>query len=326
MNTGLLVERKVVKDEMQRLVEGLVEEEKRRGSAEEGRARVEREVDDLSATLFEQVSPTSVESKSGAMRRARGARAEREESPSEARRNFPERSGKKARAKREETLPSGASIKSPEQSESQMPPEHSEHSLDREGRPIAPQAILPRPSQDSRAIANVAANPLSASEDRQRTRDQHRGQSLRVDVPRRLAPFRDQRHSSQCSILPLSRFHHAAHLLSLSTSVILTLGSLRQTPWSPPNAWPALKRKPDSGKPRRTCRRRKRRCGTCSTTCRAFLRCFPPRTSGEGSRGGTTRRTSRMSSLSRSCSIFAYINRETKTTSRSFRLRLFLHS
>lgn len=55
MNTGLLVERKVVKDEMQRLVEGLVEEEKRRGSAEEGRARVEREVDDLSATLFEQV-------------------------------------------------------------------------------------------------------------------------------------------------------------------------------------------------------------------------------------------------------------------------------
>lgn len=55
MRTGLLVERKVVKDEMQRLVEGLVEEERRRGSAEEGRARVEREVDDLSATLFEQV-------------------------------------------------------------------------------------------------------------------------------------------------------------------------------------------------------------------------------------------------------------------------------
>ncbi|KAI5453398.1 hypothetical protein NCC49_005877 [Naganishia albida] len=56
MNTGLLVERQVVKDEMQRLVDGLVEEEKRRGSAEEGRARVEREVDDLSATLFEQAN------------------------------------------------------------------------------------------------------------------------------------------------------------------------------------------------------------------------------------------------------------------------------
>jgi chromosome segregation ATPase len=55
MNTGLLVERTAVKAEMQRLVEGLVEEERRRGSAEEGRARVENEVDDLSATLFEQV-------------------------------------------------------------------------------------------------------------------------------------------------------------------------------------------------------------------------------------------------------------------------------
>lgn len=57
MNTGLLVERGTVRDEMQRLVEGLVEEERRRGSAEEGRQRVEREVDDLSATLFEQVRP-----------------------------------------------------------------------------------------------------------------------------------------------------------------------------------------------------------------------------------------------------------------------------
>ncbi|GHJ87176.1 hypothetical protein NliqN6_3578 [Naganishia liquefaciens] len=56
MNTGLLVERTAVKAEMQRLVEGLVEEERRRGSAEEGRARVENEVDDLSATLFEQAN------------------------------------------------------------------------------------------------------------------------------------------------------------------------------------------------------------------------------------------------------------------------------
>jgi len=56
MNTGLLVERGTVREEMQRLVEGLVEEEKRRGSAERGREQVEQEIDDLSATLFEQVS------------------------------------------------------------------------------------------------------------------------------------------------------------------------------------------------------------------------------------------------------------------------------
>lgn len=56
MNTGLLVERGTVRDEMQRLVEGLVEEERRRGSAEQGRRRVEDEVDDLSATLFEQAN------------------------------------------------------------------------------------------------------------------------------------------------------------------------------------------------------------------------------------------------------------------------------
>ncbi len=55
MNTGLLVEKATIKDEMQRLVEGMAEEERRRGSAEEGRQRVEREVDDLSASLFEQV-------------------------------------------------------------------------------------------------------------------------------------------------------------------------------------------------------------------------------------------------------------------------------
>lgn len=56
MKTGLLVERGTVRDEMQRLVDGLVEEERRRGSAEEGRRQVEQEIDDLSATLFEQAS------------------------------------------------------------------------------------------------------------------------------------------------------------------------------------------------------------------------------------------------------------------------------
>jgi predicted nuclease with TOPRIM domain len=56
MNTGLLVERGTVREEMQRLVEGLVEEEKRRGSAERGREQVEQEINDLTGTLFEQVS------------------------------------------------------------------------------------------------------------------------------------------------------------------------------------------------------------------------------------------------------------------------------
>lgn len=56
MNTGLLVERDQIRDEMQRLAAGLVEEERRRGSAEERREQVENEVDDLAATLFDQVS------------------------------------------------------------------------------------------------------------------------------------------------------------------------------------------------------------------------------------------------------------------------------
>ena len=55
MNTGLLVERTVIRDEMQKLAQGLVEEERRRGSAEEGRRKVEGEVDDLAASLFDQV-------------------------------------------------------------------------------------------------------------------------------------------------------------------------------------------------------------------------------------------------------------------------------
>lgn len=56
MKTGLLVERKTVRDEMQKLVEGMMEETARRGSAEEGRKQVEQEIDDLSATLFDEVS------------------------------------------------------------------------------------------------------------------------------------------------------------------------------------------------------------------------------------------------------------------------------
>ena len=56
MNTGLLVERAQIKDEMQKLAAGLVEEERRRGSAEERRIKVENEVDDLAASLFNQVS------------------------------------------------------------------------------------------------------------------------------------------------------------------------------------------------------------------------------------------------------------------------------
>lgn len=56
MNTGLLVERSAIREEMQRLATGLVEEERRRGSAEEKREQVENEVDALTATLFEQAN------------------------------------------------------------------------------------------------------------------------------------------------------------------------------------------------------------------------------------------------------------------------------
>lgn len=56
MKTGLLVERDQIRDEMQRLAAGLVEEERRRGSAELGREKLEGEVDVLTATLFDQVS------------------------------------------------------------------------------------------------------------------------------------------------------------------------------------------------------------------------------------------------------------------------------
>lgn len=59
MNTGLLVERDVITGEMQRLAAGLVEEERRRGSAEERRRKVEDEVDELAASLFDQVSGSS---------------------------------------------------------------------------------------------------------------------------------------------------------------------------------------------------------------------------------------------------------------------------
>ncbi|KAL7419991.1 hypothetical protein Q5752_004954 [Cryptotrichosporon argae] len=56
MHTGLFVERSQIRDEMQRLAAGLVEEERRRGSAEEKRAQVESEVDELAATLFDQAN------------------------------------------------------------------------------------------------------------------------------------------------------------------------------------------------------------------------------------------------------------------------------
>ncbi|ORY30392.1 hypothetical protein BCR39DRAFT_529653 [Naematelia encephala] len=52
INSGLLVERSQIRDEMQRLAAGLVEEERRRGSAEERREAVEGEINDLTAKLF----------------------------------------------------------------------------------------------------------------------------------------------------------------------------------------------------------------------------------------------------------------------------------
>ncbi|WWC67959.1 uncharacterized protein I206_101878 [Kwoniella pini CBS 10737] len=56
MKTGLLVERSQIKDEMQKLAQGLVEEERKRGNAEEKRREVENEVDDLTAKLFDQAN------------------------------------------------------------------------------------------------------------------------------------------------------------------------------------------------------------------------------------------------------------------------------
>jgi hypothetical protein len=55
MNTGLYVEQSQIRDEMQRLAAGLVEEERKRGSAEQRRQDVENEVDELATSLFEQV-------------------------------------------------------------------------------------------------------------------------------------------------------------------------------------------------------------------------------------------------------------------------------
>lgn len=56
----------------------------------------------------------------------------------------------------------------------------------------------------------------------------------------------------------------------------LTLSRLnrRQTPWSRPNAWPALKQRPDSVKPRKTCKRQKQLCEICNITCNLCLRSF----------------------------------------------------
>jgi DNA repair exonuclease SbcCD ATPase subunit len=59
MNTGLLVERDQIAAEMQRLATNLVEEERKRGTAEERSQQVENEVNDLTATLFDQVSGNS---------------------------------------------------------------------------------------------------------------------------------------------------------------------------------------------------------------------------------------------------------------------------
>ncbi|KAK4685017.1 Rab guanine nucleotide exchange factor SEC2, partial [Tremellales sp. Uapishka_1] len=68
MNTGLLVERSQIRDEMQRLAAGLVEEERRRGSAEEGRLQVENEVDNLTATLFDQSTEDNLAAAESAVR------------------------------------------------------------------------------------------------------------------------------------------------------------------------------------------------------------------------------------------------------------------
>ncbi|CDZ96854.1 Guanine nucleotide exchange factor [Phaffia rhodozyma] len=56
LDTGLLVEQSNVKQEMQRLAASLMDEQGKRDLAEEGKQKVESEVDDLAASLFQQAN------------------------------------------------------------------------------------------------------------------------------------------------------------------------------------------------------------------------------------------------------------------------------
>ncbi|KDQ58557.1 hypothetical protein JAAARDRAFT_100208, partial [Jaapia argillacea MUCL 33604] len=63
LNTGLLVEKSHVTTELTRLMEKATEEAARRGQAETARADIEKELDDLSANLFDQANTMVAEAR-----------------------------------------------------------------------------------------------------------------------------------------------------------------------------------------------------------------------------------------------------------------------
>lgn len=63
LNTGLLVERQHVTAELTRLMEKATEEAAQRGQAESARADIEKDLDDLSATLFDQANTMVAEAR-----------------------------------------------------------------------------------------------------------------------------------------------------------------------------------------------------------------------------------------------------------------------
>jgi Rab guanine nucleotide exchange factor SEC2 len=63
LNTGLLVEREQVKEELNRLMEKATDEAARRGKAETARKEIEKDLDDLSASLFDQANTMVAEAR-----------------------------------------------------------------------------------------------------------------------------------------------------------------------------------------------------------------------------------------------------------------------
>jgi len=65
LNTGLLVEKSHVTSELTRLMEKATDEAARRGQAESARAAIEKDLDDVSAALFDQANTMVVEARLG---------------------------------------------------------------------------------------------------------------------------------------------------------------------------------------------------------------------------------------------------------------------
>ena len=71
LNTGLLVEKSHVTTELNRLMEKATEEAARRGQAESARAEIEKDLDDLSAGLFDQANKMVAEARIAEARSSR---------------------------------------------------------------------------------------------------------------------------------------------------------------------------------------------------------------------------------------------------------------